>query len=261
MPVAESLESRQLFAAELVPEVVGVLPPAAIGGQKVKAGALVTIRNQGDATAAGRTNIELFLSVDHTFDNTDIALPPTSVKLNLRPGRAKTFRLRIRTLPLANDAEYHLAARVNATGEIAEGNLFDNTFVDQNAHVQLARPRMDLAAAFAQVPATLRPGKSATVSVNVFNSANIVAAGRLNFQLAASADVGTDPTGQPLAVASPRIKIAPDGLRTLKLKFRVPANFPAGTYTLLGTVDSTNAFEESDETNNLFPAFSTVAIG
>ncbi|HEX8911908.1 MAG TPA: CARDB domain-containing protein [Humisphaera sp.] len=260
--ITEPLEPRRLLAADLaVSAVAANVPAEAIVGLKVKASPVVTVTNLGDETFRGRTTVELFLSADHEFDPSDVPLLTTTAKLKLAPGKTKAIKLKVRAFPDAADGEYHVVACANGDGAVVEADFSDNVAVDELNHVALARPRMDLTAAFNTVPAEARRGKSVSLTVDVGNIANVPATGRVTFAIAASTDTEVDAVGTPLAVAAAKIKVQPDGIGTVKLKFKVPAEFPAGTYFLVGTVDSTNVLAETDEANNGFPGFSTITIG
>jgi hypothetical protein len=260
VPAIESLEPRALFAADLSAQVLAVVPPAAIGGEKVKAGAVVTVTNIGDETARGKTPIEIFLSLDHALDDADTLLLTSQAKLKLRATKSKAIKLKFRTFPILPDGEYHLIARINNDGAIPEASASNNIGVDINNHLQLETPKQDLSAAFNFVPGASRLGKSVKILVDVGNIGNLPVKGKVTFAIAASTDTTLDPVGTPLATATAKLKVPINDVATFKLKFKIPSGFTAGTYSLVGIVDSTNVVAETDETNNPFPGFSTITI-
>src|SRR4051794_11202356 len=114
--IVEPLESRQLLAADLSATLVATLPESAIGGEKVKATARLTVANIGDESLKGTANVDLFLSLDHEFDGSDVLVQNTPAKLRIGAQKQKTLKIKIRTFPITADGEYHLIARVNADG-------------------------------------------------------------------------------------------------------------------------------------------------
>lgn len=241
--------------------LVVAVPTDVIAGQKIKAGVGLRVENIGDARASGRGTIELFLSLDHELSGDDPLYLTAPAKIKLKPGQQRVMKVKFRTLPSIPDGQYHVLARLNAGATVTEVDATNNVATDQNAHVNLAQPRIDLAGAFEATPTTARPGKTMTMSLTVFNSGNLTAAGRMSVSVAATADATADPVGVPLGVGTVKIKIPKDEIRTYRLKVRVPGDFPAGNYFLAGSLDTTNAFTETDEVNNPFPGFSNVFIG
>jgi hypothetical protein len=260
-PLVEPLESRALLTADLSAVVVASMPESAIGGEKVKASAAVTVTNTGDETIRGRTPVELFLSLDHQFDGGDTLITNSSAKLRLAPGKSKTLKLKFRAFPSVPTGAYHLIARINSDGAIPDAVPDNNISVDEEDHVELQPPMRDLTAAFNTVPGFSLAGKTVSVLVDVGNIGNLPVNGKISFAIAASADTTADPVGTPVATARAKVKVPINDVATAKVKFRVPKSFPAGTYFLVGTVDSTNVVAETDETNNPFPGFTTITIG
>jgi subtilase family serine protease len=259
--LVEPLERRALLTADISAAVEAAMPDAAIGGEKVKGSAIVTVTNTGDETARGRTPVELYLSLDHSFDVGDTLLKTSSAKLRLEAGKSKNVKFKLRSFPVAPAGAYHLIALVNSDAAIPDTVAENNIAVDEVHHVELEPPMRDLSAAFNTVPEFARLGKSVTVLVDVGNIGNLPAKGKISFSIAASTDTTADPIGTPIAVARAKVNVPINDVATAKVKFRIPSTLPAGTYFLIGTVDSTNVVAETDETNNPFQGFTTITVG
>ena len=105
---------------------------------------MVTVTNAGDELARGATTAELFLSVDHAYDATDVPLLARPAKFGLRPGAAKAVRFRVQAFPevdpAAAPAGWHLVGRVNACGELPEADFIDSEQLGQSRGHQPGAP-------------------------------------------------------------------------------------------------------------------------
>ncbi|QOV90377.1 hypothetical protein IPV69_03135 [Humisphaera borealis] len=268
--VAEVLEPRALFSvSEVAPVEVNlsasdltvVAPPAVIIGQKFKAGVSLAVGNAGTTAVATRGTIELFLSQDHDLSSDDTVFSTVTPKLNLKPGQQRVVKVAITSLPSVPNGQYHVIARLSAGTNKVETDAADNIAANVNVHIDVAQPRIDLSGGFGLTPTTARPGKTLAVELSVFNSANITATGKLSVLVSATTDKLADPVGTPLGIGKVTIKVPPDEIRTYRLRVRVPASLPPGSYYLLGSVDSAAAFTESNESNNSFPGYTLIQIG
>jgi hypothetical protein len=117
------------------------------------------------------------------------------------------------------------------------------------APVHVAAQVIDLSGQFAPHAAlTLAAGRAGVVGVAVTNEGNTVAKGPVQISLAAAPAGGAG--SFTLATATGRLNLKPGASRTLRVRFKVPAGMPAGTYNLQAVVDTLNAFPDPDRANN-----------
>jgi hypothetical protein len=96
--------------------------PAAIGD---KGKVTVTVTNQGNVRARGNINIVVYLSADQLLDG-DTPLTTLNCKINLKPGKSKTFKSKT-TLPAGvTPGDYYLLADVDSDNAMAETNETNN---------------------------------------------------------------------------------------------------------------------------------------
>jgi hypothetical protein len=230
----------------VTPTLQAKLPPAVVAGAKPKdAKVSVVVTNSGTGTLNAPVTFDLFTSTDATLDtaaDTAVGTPVTKT-LKINPGASKTVKLKVATVPDVAEGAYFLIARTSATGSTGGADASD-------APVNISPPFIDLTGAFgASLPATLTPGKKATVPVTVTNAGNVNAGGTITIGLAARPAAGG--ADVPIPTTAVKVNLKPGASKTFKLKITTPTSLPSGgVFNFVATIDSTNSVAEKDEANN-----------
>lgn len=230
------------FAVELLSQ-----PPAAVLGGAV-ARVSVRVTNAGNEAFRGEVPLQVLASADATADDADALLLQAFPRLKLKPGQAKTVKLKV---PFSvGTGAYTVFARVDPSGTTGDLSLANNTAAAA-AGVTVADPFVDLVGAIPTVPAAAAPGQKVRVNLVVTNNGNVTASGRASLALTASADQAPDSLDAVLAAVTKKLKIAPGRSKAIGLKFRLPVDLAAGTYNVLGLVNTGGGIIETDDTNNV----------
>jgi hypothetical protein len=231
-------------AITVTPTLSATLPTAVVGGAKAKGVKVsVDVANTGTADLNDSVTINTFVSTDATIDAGDTALgAPVVKKLKLKPGAHKAIKLKVTGFPSVPDGDYFVLAQTSAPSA--------NTAASASAtSVNIAAPFIDLSGTLpAAAKTTLTAGKKAPVSLSLTNSGNVDAVGTINVALSLR------PTGGgadvPLPAVPVKLKLKAGTTKAVKLNAVAPVGTAAGTYFLVASIDSTNAFTESNEGNN-----------
>jgi hypothetical protein len=233
--------------ATATPTILATLPAAVVGGAKVKGAKLaVTVTNSGTTDLTAPVTVSLFASTDATVDGSDtpVGTPVTKV-LKLKPGATKPVKLKLTEVPNVPDGDYFLLAQTTANGATG-GTAATGTTVN------IAAPFVDLTGAFGTpLPATLVPGKKASIPLSILNLGNVAATGTISVNLIARPAGGGPSADATLPTAPVKLKLNPNAAKVTRLKVTLPVeSLLPGSYTLVATIDSTNAISESREDNN-----------
>jgi len=224
----------------------------------VLAGGAVVVTNSGNQTARGTFTIRVLASTDGAASPNDVTVATVGgQRVNLAPGRSKSYKLKFTTFPTAPDGNYFLLAQVDADNAFAETNEGNNVGATA-APINIAAPFVDLSGSLAP-PGSLRGGGKGTVSVLIRNTGNSAASGTAGVSLLLSADRNPDGSDTALAGVRPaRLKLNPGQAKPFRFSGIVP---PApGTYFLIAVLDAGNALTERDEANNTLISDGQVTI-
>ena len=228
-----------------------VLPPAVVAGSKTKVAAVIKIINTGNILSRGNTAISLYASPDGTVAGGTL-IKTVLRKLAIRAGKSISVSIPLDAYPSVADGACSIVAQV--IDPLSQASSETSASI-----VQIARAHIDLAAVALTVPASAATGKSITVALSLNNLGNIIAAGHLEIAFIGSASSnGSNPFA--LATLQTTIRLQPGKIQIVHLKVPVPAGVPLGTMYLTADVDPSNAFDETDLTNNVVVSGSAIKI-
>jgi hypothetical protein len=219
------------------------LPAAATAGE---AGTLVLdLTNNSAARTNGPVTVSLFASAGTALDASGVTLgPPTHRRLSLAAGAGKVLRLKYTIPSTLPTGDYYVLTEVSPGNGSTPGSVTASA-----APVHVAAKVIDLAGQFAPHAAlTLAAGRGGVVGIVVTNDGNSVAKGPVEISFTAAPAGGG--AAVPLSTATGRINLKAGASRTLRLRFKVPAGTPAGTYTLQAVVDPNHIFADPNPANN-----------
>jgi hypothetical protein len=242
-----NVSAGRLVGPDLKVELLTGLPAAALNGSNQRA--TVRVTNHGNEAIKADTLLQLTASFDAVPDADDSLLTQTAVKLNLKPGKAKTYKLKF---PLTvGTGTYTVFARVDPNGLNGDLNLDDNSAASPQTFT-VANPFIELATVNpGPGVTTLAIGNKGRVVLTIQNLGNVVAGGKIGLALTLSADQ-TSGDSDPLLVATTKsLKIPANGSKAVALKFKVPTGVAPGSYYVLGLANFNQAIEEADLSNNV----------
>ncbi len=200
------------------------LPASIVGGLKIKGNATVTVSAPAGKPVSGPVTVTLYANSVKSLTNAT-KLVAVTVKLKLKAGDQKALRLKLSSFPSTLDGPLFLIAAAKAP---------DGTTT------ALAGPTLTVAKPFVSIltsgvigsPATIAPGKKATLSLTLQDTGNIAAAGTAPLTISlSSSSAGT--AGQTAATTSLKgVKLKAAQSKTYRVKFVVPAGTAAGAYYL-----------------------------
>lgn len=235
---------------DLSVEFVTGLPAAVLNTSSQKVSLRVT--NHGNQAIKNDVGLQVLASTDATPDQEDSLLRQTTVKLNLKPGKSKVFKLKFDLTTGVNT--YTVFARVDPEGLNGDLNLADNTVASPQL-LTVADPFVDLTGVNPGPAATtLAAGDKGKVVLTVQNLGNIPASGKIGLALTLSADQASGDSDPLLVTTTKGIKIAANGQKAITLKYKVPTGVTPGSYYVLGLVNFNSGISEPDTDNNVIPS-------
>jgi hypothetical protein len=241
----EPLEQRTFF--DLVPSISSVLPAELVTSVKNNSTVTVDLTSNASAKVTGSYTLTVFASTSPVLGAaTDTQLFSASHSAAFSPGRASATKIKLTDFPAVPNGNYYLLAEV--TGSLA--GTSDNLAVSSTT-TAVAAPVIDLtdAISITSPPSdNVFPGKSAGLSLEVFNNGNVPATGSLLTDLGLTADSGVTVT--PIGTKTAHINIAPGGHTFIHISEKIPTGFTPGTYVWVAGIDPNNTFGESSTTNN-----------
>ena len=264
--VAEGDEMNNLVDGgliEVLPVVVDLqpeftkstLPTEVIPGTKGAKGVLTTVvTNIGNSPAIGAVDVEFFLSLDTTIGMDDIALGGFFDRnINLSAGESRTFTLNAQIPESTVPGNYHVLTRVDGKNMVVETDESNNV-AEAEDMLQVNLPYVDLVADVinADLPNIGVPNDTISFQVPIKNIGNIPANGKIDVDFYLSVDGTVDPGSDVLikSMSNVSIKLGPDGQRVLSATAKVPASILGGTFFVLADIDTDNAIEELNDSNN-----------
>jgi hypothetical protein len=210
-------------------------PASIIAGAKLTE--KIDLANLGDGPSTGASQIKFYASPTSKYDaSTAVLVGHVNQSFALKSGGKTTLSAALTFPASLTPGKYHLLVVV------ADGNGHTNTVATTTTTAVLA-PVVDLTDKVLAVSSSVKPGKKAAVSLEVFNTGNVVAAGNLAIELQTSdSSDGSDP--QAWTTLTQHISIKPNAHVVLRLASAVPAGLAAGQYFVVATVDPSNAFHE-----------------
>jgi hypothetical protein len=231
--------------ADLTAAVVRSLPDQSISGARGRA--VLRITNPGTARVAGKMGVALFLSADATLDASDAVIGAATKTLRLPAGAGRPVRMKY-VVPPVPDGAYFLLAQADPANALAEADETNNVGAAAAA-TSVEAPAVNLSGAFVSTPTTVARGSRSTVLLSLTNGGNVRARGRL----AVTLNAATGAAGGalvPLRTVMQPLNLAAGASRTLRLRFVTPQDLPPGSYFFSASLDSANAFGETDEADN-----------
>jgi hypothetical protein len=253
----EALEPRRLLSADLSAQFIGRIP--AVLPAEGKTQITLRVTNIGDAQASGAAKIQLFASPDATLDGADLLLATANKRLNLKPGKGLSVKLRAPSPRFLSSGDYVLIGQV--TGQATAGDTkSENNIASSPASVHVQAAFVDLAAQNVGLPQPSAHGAE-KVSLQVRNLGNVTASGGVTMHWYLSADTTLDSADILIAaLVSRRLKIAPGKVQLVSAPAVVGADVPLGTYHLLALIAPDAAIGDANAGNNLAIAPTTVQV-
>lgn len=239
-------------------EIAGSLPPSVIGGSRGK-GVSVVVANEGTEAARGEVNLALFASSDTTVGDDDTLIAEVPIRVNLKAGRAKAFKLKF-DYPSLPDGSYYLLARADGANAIVEQNESDND-VASSQPVVMGAPFVDLGLVGpVTAPTDIRPGRKSRVSVEVRNNGNI-ATGRYDVlvNVFASADGTVDGSDRRLVQVAKRLSLKPGATRILRLSVPILEDAAGAPFFMVVELQPVPPAPDTNASNNT--AATSAAVG
>ena len=211
------------------------VPTTAVAGTSVRGSIRVTLTNTtGSAITAKRASVvRVYATRTGQIDSASLLVGTRAGRVRLAAGGAMTLTVAVRSAALTAGDYQLLAEATDAAGDVVAAT--------EGPALTVAPPTVLLTATVAAVaPATLTPGRPATVTVTVADDGNVSAAGPLSFDLGLTTDGTT--VAVPLATVSRRVTSRPGHTVDLRLRFRVPPNAtPGAAYRTLLTLSRDDA--------------------
>ncbi len=220
-----------VLAANLTGAFVTSPPASVISGSKGKL--TLRINNTGSASATGTIKVTLFASTSQTLVNATRIID-VPVRLKLKPNGATSVKLNFTYPSGLVNGKYSMIASIDSGDVIAETTKADNLAVSNP---------LTIAAAFVSLngtlnaPATITPGKTVPITLNLSNQGNSAASGTSRIQIFASSDQTLDGSDVQIGSFPARfnIKQLRNGVFRLKLKLN-GSQLPPGSYYLIATI-------------------------
>ncbi|QOV88995.1 FG-GAP-like repeat-containing protein [Humisphaera borealis] len=236
--------------------IVSAIPTAALTSQN--SDLVVRVTNTGNAKVSETVTLQLYTSEDTTIDDNDALLTQAFPKLNLAPGKSKTFKLKF-AFGLTPGV-FNLISRVDPSGATGDLNLADNTAISSST-VTVGQAFIDLSAAMPVSPTgTILAANTAKFEIRATNVGNVPAKGRVSFSVVASADAEiTEDVDLLLRTKLVNVKLNPGQTKSVKFSIKL-AGLPAGSYFFIAAIDQGNAFVDADVSNNVAAGSAPVTV-
>ncbi len=256
---AGSIGSFTITAADpnspdLVATISGKIPDSVIGGKsgKVK----VAVKNQGIniAQQAG-VKTSVYLSDNDTLDAGDREVGSVTKNLKLKTGKSKSYSIKFKFPSDVGNGGYFLIAKAdsgNAVQEVRENNNASGALGGKSGNpIDLKQPFIDLTPINVARPVgTLTANGGAVAVVTLKNQGNVKFSNTVAIKLVSSSDPNATGDDVEVTTFSKKLSISAGKTKAAKIKFTFPAGLAAGTYSLIATVDPTNATGDTDTSNN-----------
>ncbi|MAE63225.1 MAG: hypothetical protein CMJ18_03040, partial [Phycisphaeraceae bacterium] len=253
---------------DLAGEIFAALPPAIIAGQAVE--------GQVDLTLVNDSNIHLQQQIDIVIiaaPNGDPSDPGAIVlvtfqdkPVDLAPGEQRTFFAPVALPPDIGEGVYRIVAEIDAGNDVDEDDETNNVLV-ADGDLTVAAPFVDLVGEVGalSLPPQVIAGDDAggPMPVIVRNEGNVGVQENIQVRIVASPTAdATDPANVLLAELDDQsINLAPGEDKQFVVDVALPADTPAGDYTILAILDSSDVVPESDEQNNVGATDTSVTVG
>lgn len=244
-PVAGHKVVKPQGLLELLPVIVGTLPPSVIDGTRGRAN--IRIYSFGPDSLHSALRVRLFLSEDTTLDSTDTLITETNKALRIAVNASKTLKLKF-NYPSVADGSYYLLAQIDPLNALEETDDTNNTAVSLSP-INVAQAFIDIRSMVGPTATSFPTGERIVVPLTVYNDGNTLSVATLTMTLSVTTQ-GSAPVSTTLVTATVKLKLAPTRGKTLKLKFVLPGGLSPGIYTLIGAADVSNVVPESNEMNN-----------
>ena len=215
----------------------------------------VNVTNDGNITAYGKADLQIYLSEDETLDEGDTSIAEmTDQFVYLWPGMTRPF-FSFLTLPeVEATGDYYLLAEI--TPEASLNDVTNN--ISPGTAIEVQKAFVDLTAEFQLVTFQdqVSEGNYGLVMLTVNNGGNVRATGTMDIELWASADGDLDAGDDDYllkTLSDQRLFVGttfPQYFVTLVI-WPDLQTVPADTYWLVAKIDTLGEINESDETNNL----------
>ncbi len=215
----------------------------------------IGIKNQGVGKIETPFYVGLYASDDATITTSDKNLGSAYIYTSFAPGGQQTITLSAR---LNAEGTYYLGAIADTTGLIIESNETNNSLAGNRITVT-APVFPDLIVTSVSGPTTGNVGNPFTVPVTIKNQGTgsiswygWQSADYISIYLSSDATITTSDKKIGAAVLQPYVpfSLAAGATKSVNITATIPSDVTPGTYYIGAIADSTNFFQESNETNN-----------
>lgn len=262
-PSVEFLEGRRLLSGSLGGQFVGNVPTGLLAG-KLNNRATLQVSDTSAVRESGKASVALYVSTTPDLQRDAVLVGTVTRNLRLWSGQSAKLPFRFATPSTLADGSVYLVAKIGGTGDFADAGNNSVVVIAPNA-VALVHPFVDLSG---QVSAPTQPVVAtgvrpahATMRVVVTNRGTGIARGSLQVEADVSARSTFDGAAVAIGSASARtVAIKPGGSRVLVIPLTIPTNVSAGSYTVFANINPAHSIGESDYTNNVVAAGSSLVV-
>jgi hypothetical protein len=211
--------------------VSGKLPASVVAGAKANAAVSVTVKNPTGQVVSGPVAVALFVSPDPSLTDATPLLSKT-FSVRLKPGRSRTLKLRLASLPSVPAGAYNLVATAKAPDGTTTGAAGPTTSIQAAV--------VDVKVAAVRPPsAPVAAGKVAAVSLTLTNAGNQSASGTATLTLTATLSSPSPAPPMPITLGTQPLKVKLKAGQTTqrRVKLSFPSNLSPGSYSLTVTLD------------------------
>ncbi len=219
------------------------VPTSATPGDTISV--INTVKNQ-DSAAAGSFDVGFYLSSDQNLDVSDIWLQSRNIT-SLAAGSINSMTTSV-PLPADCSGSYYVIAVADANNAIDESSESNNT---ANNSIQIGQANLSITSANGS--GTAYPGQQITINNTVENQGNIPAA---NFSVGFYLSTDSTYNSGDISLGSRTISsLGASSSNTNSTTVTLDGQTAPDEYYIIVVADSSDAVDESDETNNVGEAY------
>jgi cytoskeletal protein CcmA (bactofilin family) len=207
----------------------------------------VTISNEGQCRASGRVDVLLFLSSTSTLGDDAVLLAmKNNVRINHKPGKSTSRKLRF-TIPAdMTDGDYYLIAQIVPNINVMDLNASNNTAASPDALI-VCKPDLTPSSVVSNLAASVLTGTTGQAVVHVDNIGLVPADETVQVRVYATT-TGTLEGAVEVGRTTVALSLNAGAGKDVAVSLAMPDVF--GEYRLLAVVDATNTLAEDNEANN-----------
>jgi hypothetical protein len=243
-------DGPDLQAVSLQGAIKGTLVGGPAGAKQKLKPLVLSVTNAGNQPAAGAFSVRVVASADAVYDTGDATVAELpNQKLKLAPGKSKTLKLKLGALPALPDGDYRLFAVVDAGGALAE-RLESNNAALLATPVHVAAPFTDVGIASPLLTGRLAAGRKATLLVTARNDGTQWLKGIQPVRVRLTVDPSNPAAVSRTIDTTLKLNLKPGATKALRAKLTLPADLPAGSYSLIVELLPAPGWTDADGSDN-----------